>query len=180
MLGSIIPYFGFTQFTPSLPEFYWNVYSAEQRIKHICYELCKLAKYDEYIAEQLNLDRETIDKLMEQFEDFIDGGYEKYYEAQIQAWLEAHMEEIISNAIKMVFFGLNQDGYFVAYIPDSWSEIIFDTGMIYSEDSYGCLMLKWDGENGGVTDTENLYRQLAIRVARTEHTLYTPVEEGGE
>ena len=54
--------------------------------------------------------------------------------------------------MKMVWFGLTQDGYFVAYIPDSWDEITFDTGMIYSEDSYGCLMLKWESPNGGVVE----------------------------
>ena len=53
MLNGIIPYHAWTDFTPTLPQFYWDVYSAEQRIKHICYELCKMHCYSDYLAEQL-------------------------------------------------------------------------------------------------------------------------------
>lgn len=61
MYSSLIPYAAFTQFTPTLPEFYWNVYSSEQRIKHICYELCKLHAYSDYLAEQINLLGEDVE-----------------------------------------------------------------------------------------------------------------------
>lgn len=37
------------------------------------------------------------------------------------------IESYISEAIKMVFFGLTDTGYFVAYIPDSWDDITFNT-----------------------------------------------------
>lgn len=37
------------------------------------------------------------------------------------------LERYISEAIKMVFFGLTDTGYFVAYIPDSWDDITFNT-----------------------------------------------------
>lgn len=37
------------------------------------------------------------------------------------------IESYISEAIKMVFFGLTDAGYFIAYIPDSWSDITFNT-----------------------------------------------------
>lgn len=53
MRSAIIPYAAWTDFTPTLPQFYWDVYSAEQRIKHICYELCKMHCYSDYLAEQL-------------------------------------------------------------------------------------------------------------------------------
>ena len=54
MINPLIPYGAFTTFTPTLPEFYWDVYSAEQRIKHICYELCKMKAYSDYLAERIN------------------------------------------------------------------------------------------------------------------------------
>lgn len=47
----IIPYSLWTNFTPALPSFYWDVYSSEQRIKAICKELNKIDSYDEYLAE---------------------------------------------------------------------------------------------------------------------------------
>lgn len=138
MLNPLIPYGGFTTFTPTLPEFYWDVYSSEQRIKHICYELCKLARYDDYLAEQLGLTREDVEQLMADFEKFKESGFDDYYEAQINAWVDEHMPDIISRAVQMVFFGLTQDGYFCAYIPPEWG-FVFDTDINYNSENYGRL-----------------------------------------
>lgn len=51
---NVIPYGSFTQYTPALPEFYWNVYSAEQRIKSICFEIDKLVNYSNYLSGKIN------------------------------------------------------------------------------------------------------------------------------
>lgn len=142
MLNPLIPYGAFTTFTPTLPEFYWDVYSAEQRIKHICYELCKLAKYDDYLAEQLGLTREDVEKLMADFEKFKESGFEDYYEQQINQWINEHMPDIMAQATKMVFFGLTDDGYFCAYIPAQWA-FIFDTIVDYDSDDYGRLTITY-------------------------------------
>ena len=42
-------------------------------------------------------------------------------------WCQENTSAIIAAAIKHVFFGITDDGYFVAYIPDSWNDIIFGT-----------------------------------------------------
>lgn len=42
-------------------------------------------------------------------------------------WLNINVPEILSTAIKNVWFGLTDSGYFVAYIPESWYEIQFNT-----------------------------------------------------
>ena len=47
-------------------------------------------------------------------------------------------------ADKNLLFGLTLEGYFVAYCPESWSDIIFDTGMVYGLDTYGRLILRYD------------------------------------
>lgn len=49
----IVPYGSYTAYTPALPQFYWDVYSAEQRVKHICYEIDKLANYANYLADTI-------------------------------------------------------------------------------------------------------------------------------
>lgn len=54
MTMCIPPYSAFTQYTPTLPQFYWDVYSAEQRIKHICFEIDKLSAYGTYLAESID------------------------------------------------------------------------------------------------------------------------------
>ena len=49
----IVPYGSYTAYTPALPQFYWDVYSAEQRVKHICYEIDKLENYANYLADTI-------------------------------------------------------------------------------------------------------------------------------
>ena len=52
--GKLVPYSAFTNATPALPAFYWDVYSSEQRIKEMCKELNKLADYGTYLAETID------------------------------------------------------------------------------------------------------------------------------
>ena len=52
--GKLVPYSAFTNATPALPAFYWDVYSSEQRIKEMCKELKKLADYGTYLAETID------------------------------------------------------------------------------------------------------------------------------
>lgn len=141
----IIPFSGFTNFTNSLPSFYWDVYSSEQRIKHICHELCKFRAYVDYLADNINLDHKTIEELQAEFEEFKEHGFDDYYREQIQEFIDNNMERIIKESMKMVFFGLTLDGYFVAYIPDTWDDITFDTYLEdYNNEKYGRLILKYD------------------------------------
>ena len=70
MYNPIIPYANYTQFTPALPEFYWDVYSSEQRIKEMCCEIQKMRKYAEYLAEYVSEIEEGVDdKLQETLEN---------------------------------------------------------------------------------------------------------------
>lgn len=50
----------------------------------------------------------------------------------IQKWIDDFDTEYIEKAIgeiiaTMVLFGLTQDGHFIAYIPESWGNIVFKT-----------------------------------------------------
>ena len=45
----------------------------------------------------------------------------------INKWMQLHAVDIVGQLVKMVFFEVRKDGYFVAYIPDSWDDIIFNT-----------------------------------------------------
>ena len=66
MLNPMIPYAGYTQFTPALPEFYWDVYSSEQRIKEMCCEIQKMRKYVEYLASYVDeMEDEVNDKIVD-------------------------------------------------------------------------------------------------------------------
>ena len=45
----------------------------------------------------------------------------------ISKWMEEHGLDLLGSMAKMVFFGINDAGYFVAYIPESWDDITFGT-----------------------------------------------------
>ena len=139
-----IPRFaGFTEFTASIPKLYFNVKSQEQRILAMCELINKLICYADMLGDVENESQTIIKQLLAEFEEFKESGFLDYYEEQLEAWINANMEGIISKAIKMVFFGLTDDGYFCAYIPQSWAGITFDTGANYANDDYGRLILNY-------------------------------------
>ena len=149
----IPPFWGFSAFTPTIPKLYWNVKSQEQRILNLFDLLNKLVCYCGNMGLQINVNAQDIADLQKAMQELKDGGLLDYYEKQIYDWIQAHMADLISASIKQVYFGLTDDtysggaGYFVAYIPDSWSEIVFDTGAVYGLDTYGRLILRWDADS---------------------------------
>ena len=52
---ALLAFYGhWTWGTPIIPDFYWNAYTYEERIKHLCMELGKVLAYLDYMAEKLN------------------------------------------------------------------------------------------------------------------------------
>ena len=149
----IPPFWGFSAFTPTIPKLYWNVKSQEQRILNLFDLLNKLVCYCDQMGLQIDVSAQDIADLQKAMQDLKDGGLLDYYEKQIYDWIQAHMADLLSAGIEQVYFGLTDDtysggaGYFVAYIPDSWSEIVFDTGAVYGLDTYGRLILRWDADS---------------------------------
>ena len=84
MLNPLIPYGAFTTFTPTLPEFYWDVYSAEQRIKHICYELCKMKAYSDYLAERINELGEDVSIELKEMQENLDKQQREFHDEIIR------------------------------------------------------------------------------------------------
>lgn len=81
--------------------------------------LCKVVKY---INDLITSDKEIIDNLNE---------LQKELDI-VQKWIDdfdtVYAEQIIADFIAtMVFFGLTDTGYFIAFIPESWDEIEFET-----------------------------------------------------
>ena len=143
------PFAGFTEFTASIPKLYFNVKSQEQRIHAMCELINKLICYADMLGDKVSDDHDAIEELIEEFNKFKDSGFLDYYEKQLEAWINAHMADIISMYVKQVFFGLTLDGHFVAYIPadSAWEDVIFDTGAVYELDTYGRLILYYETDS---------------------------------
>jgi hypothetical protein len=129
---------------PVVPKLYYEALSPEQRLKKLCEELHRLCEYANMLGININLDHAAIDQLQQEFEKFKESGFLDYYLEQIQAWIDQNLALIFERYTRGVYFGLTLDGYFVAYIPESWDDIVFDTGADYALDTYGRLILRFD------------------------------------
>ena len=81
--------------------------------------LCKVVHY---INKLIETDKEIFDNL-DELKNELD---------TVQEWIDnfdtTYIEQLISETIAtMVFFGLTDTGYFIAFIPDNWEEITFET-----------------------------------------------------
>ena len=170
--------------TAVVPEQYWNVYSHEQRMKWLACTLEKLVGFvNGTVVNNLNQHADEIERLNVEFEKFRESGFDDYYAEQVAKWIDEHLQFIFDHVVKQVFFGLTDDGYFCAYIPDSWGDIEFDTGMVYGQFDYGRLILRFNADGSGVIDNtgryDDRYVDLERRVAHNENTLYSPMQNGG-
>lgn len=82
-------------------------------------------------------------ELKHEIECFKNGDYIGKYIDALRAWLNENMQEMVADIVKYVAFGLNDDGYFIAYIPKAWGFIKFDTDVDPNSENYGKLQLRW-------------------------------------
>ena len=68
-----------------------------------------------------------IDDIKQLYADIIAGRFPQEMADAITEWIAANFYDIVAEMMKMVFFGLTDSGYFVAYIPESWNDITFNT-----------------------------------------------------
>lgn len=96
------------------PYFDPNKYNDDWLIKRV-WEISEewKKKYPEW-EERLDHQDELIAEIKKQLDDIV-------------KLSPGFMEHLISQAIKNVWFGLTQEGYFVAFIPESWRDIMFAT-----------------------------------------------------
>lgn len=101
-----------------------------------------LCKCVDYVNDLINNDNEIIKTLEEygvtiaDLQEALDGIRSGDFE---QLFLD-----YVAKAMKHVFFGLTNAGYFAAYIPENWSDLKFSTIMDYDSALYGHLVLEYD------------------------------------
>lgn len=88
------------------------------------------ASYDEVITALNNWIEEYTPKIEEVISFFnqLQNGYiPEGLKNALYDWATTHLLDIVARTLKTVFFGLTDDGYFIAEYTDSWSDIIFNT-----------------------------------------------------
>lgn len=66
-------------------------------------------------------------ELKQLYDDILAGNFPDNIVEAFETWMRYNAADIVADMVKMVFFGLTDTGYFVAYIPESWNDIIFNT-----------------------------------------------------
>lgn len=124
--------------------------------------LCKVIKILNNSLEDINILKEEIENtnsaldefkvgVESQFEEFKAGVESQFEELVNGTWIQGtipYLEELLKQYIPVaIFFEINNDGYFVANIPETWDEIQFNTtGYDYPEIngvSYGHLVMSY-------------------------------------
>lgn len=86
------------------------------------------------------------EELKKLYDDIVSGNFPEEMKESLYKWVVDNSVSIIGELIKMVFFNLTDDGYLVAFIPDTWSDIIFGTTGLDTFPvgvDYGHLTLKY-------------------------------------
>ena len=66
-------------------------------------------------------------ELIELYNQLISGNFPPEVEEAFNRWMIKNAYNIIGELATLVWFGINDDGYWVAYIPESWEDIVFQT-----------------------------------------------------
>ena len=90
----------------------------------------------EQMQEDVNYCKGEIDKIK-------NGEYTEQYIEALAKWIDANLQELVKRVVKYVVFGLTNDGYFCAYVPETWDFIRFDTIANTDDSLYGHLLLEW-------------------------------------
>ena len=112
-----------------------------------------IAHFKEFIAEidSLNKWKEQHEaeyqELKSMYNAIVSGNFPPAMYDALYNWVVQNSASIIGDLTKMVIFNITDDGYFVAYIPESWDDIIFGTtglDKIIPGYDYGRLVLSYN------------------------------------
>ena len=98
------------------------------------------------INKKINQLQATVQECYEEVEKIKNGEYIEVYVKALANWIDNNLQVMVSKIVKYVWFAINEDGYFVAYIPDKWDFIDFNTELNPDEEDYGKLALEWEPE----------------------------------
>lgn len=117
----------------------WIIAHFEDFIKDIDNLKAWRTSHEEEYQELLRLYREV----KADWDRFAAGDFPQSTYDAMKRWWEVNAIDLVGELVRFVFFGLTQDGYFVAYIPENWRDITFDTIIDPDSPNYGCLTISY-------------------------------------
>ena len=86
----------------------------------------------------------TLAQLKTEVDKLTNGDYIEIYVNALSEWIDNNLQQLVAKLVKYVWFALDDEGRFVAYIPDKWDFIDFDTITDPDSPDYGKLALEWE------------------------------------
>lgn len=100
-----------------------NLYNDDWLLKRMKELLSQLDELEAW-KELWQAEYEEFKELVEQIEA---GNFPESIRDAFAKWMSENAINLVGELVKMVYFGITNDGHFVAYIPDGWDDIIFNT-----------------------------------------------------
>ena len=86
----------------------------------------------------------TVRKLQNDVDDLINGEYIDNYVKALATWIDNNLQQLVAKVVTYVWFEIDDSGYFVAYMPDTWDFVNFGTELDPDNEDYGKLVLEWE------------------------------------
>lgn len=100
----------------------------------------------EELKNEFNNLQENVNEQLKEMQDLLDsiknGDYVDLYLDSIKNYIDENLQTLVKGIVNYISFGLTADGYFCAYIPETWDFIEFST-IDYGEPLEGHLVLSW-------------------------------------
>lgn len=120
-----------------------NMFSTQENFQTALNELNEkqttLEENFDELKNNVNQELETMKNLLDSIKN---GDYVDLYLDNIKSYIDDNLQNLVKGLVNYVSFGLTADGYFCAYIPNTWDFISFST-VDYGEELEGHLVLEW-------------------------------------
>ena len=81
------------------------------------------------------------------YDQIMSGNFPETIRNAFVSWMRENALDLIGELATSVFFEINDAGYWIAYIPESWRDIVFNTTGLYitlaMQPDYGHLVLSY-------------------------------------
>lgn len=120
-----------------------NLYNDDWLLKRMKELLAQMGEMEVWRQEY----EQAYEDFKKMVEDIEAGNFPESIRDAFSKWMTENAYTLIGELVKMVFFGITDDGYFVAYIPEGWDDIIFNTtgyDIAIAGTDYGHLTLSFE------------------------------------
>lgn len=115
-------------------------------IRHFQEFINEIASLEEWRKNHQNEYEQLLalyEEVKQNWDDFSSGKFPPSVYEAMESWWIKNAVDLVGKLTRFVFFGLTLDGHFVAYIPENWRDIQFDTIIDPDSADYGKLTISY-------------------------------------